>query len=117
MAMAKNDGILRITLTIPRVSSDYFFSELAALPPYQRAKRVHSLARMALAIERGQLIVTPANPTSNPIESGSSVSASNIAVPQTPSEDSRAPSQESSEVKAYTPALDELWDHGIMGNP
>jgi hypothetical protein len=115
--MAKNDGFLRITLNVPRISGDYYFSELASLPPYQRAKRVHALARMALAIERGQLIVTPANPTSNPIESGSSVRAPNIADPQTPSDDSRAPSQESSEVKAYTPALDELWDHGIMGNP
>lgn len=115
--MAKNDGILRITLTIPRVSTDYFFSELAALPPYQRAKRVHSLARMALAIERGELVVTPAKPTSNSIGSGSSVTASHIADPQTPSDDSPATSPELSEVKAYVPSLDQLWDQGIMGDP
>lgn len=115
--MAKNDGFLRITLNVPRVSSDSYFVELASLAPYQRAKRVHALARMALAIERSGFALDPAKTTSSPTEPKPSNDTASPEGNQAPTASAPPTEPAVAEVEAYVPELDQLWEHGIMGEP
>lgn len=107
--MPDSKDCIRLTVKLNPEGEAELTAELERLGKYYRSRRLVALARLGLAVERGQFALPSVDSSPLPPAETRAASPNHPAGPPAPQ------SGEDGNGEEYTPNLDDLWATGIMG--
>lgn len=107
--MPDSKDCIRLTVKLNPEGEAELTAELERLGKYYRSRRLVALARLGLAVERGQFALPSVD--APPLPSAETRASS----PNHPAESSPPQSEGDGTGDGYTPDLGDLWATGLMG--